>query len=162
MQPHEHNLEEWVEKKKESVKETVKNVKANILEVQDKMVKHHRKRNVGKALKVGMKVLRVNARKTSRQGGGLEQDFYGPYIIVELRQKTARLKNIKTDTVLMRKYSIDHLKAYREDGDRKDAGNEGTADTRDLGDRKEAESGDGKDAGNEGTAHTRDLGDRIN
>lgn len=66
-------------------------------------------------LKIGMKVLRPNAKKKGRNGGRMEKDFFGPYVIVELHGKKAKLQDLKTGKTLARGYSVDHLKEYKEE-----------------------------------------------
>ncbi|XP_070550353.1 uncharacterized protein [Ptychodera flava] len=94
-----------------------KQVLENIEASQEKQKESYRKR-----LKRGVKtfkfkkgdeVLKLNARKRGRQGGKMEAEWTGPYIIEGIEKgNLVTLRNSKTGDVLGRSVAYDHLKPY--------------------------------------------------
>lgn len=62
---------------------------------------------------VGDEVLLFNMKKRVRKGGRIEPDFSGPYVIKDLTGRMVTLSS-PDGTTLKNKYSISHMKPYRE------------------------------------------------
>ncbi|XP_073802848.1 uncharacterized protein [Danio rerio] len=63
---------------------------------------------------VGQKVLRKNIRSQQRKGGKLERSWLGPFEIIQLKEKSADLRDEKGH--IYPKISTDHLKLFKVDG----------------------------------------------
>ena len=104
-----------VEKMESQRQELLQQVKANILQAQEKPKEYYdRKRANPFAYTVGAKVLKKDFLRKKRKGGKMDARFLGPYIITKnLGKGLYFLELIEDPTVVVHRVNWAHLKPYQ-------------------------------------------------